>query len=137
MCTLLAWRSRPQPPWRDHVTRKIAFVALAFVLGACGDDNNGHITQPKPPVVSSFSVAPNENNVLSAIASLALENADSAHIVYWTGSEAKQSTPFRSDLSSAGRAAVVGLRPETEYSMFVEAIGGGAAASSDTLTFTT
>jgi arylsulfate sulfotransferase len=119
------------------VTRKIAFVALAFVLGACGDDNNSHTTQPKPPVVSSFSVAPNENNVLSAIASLALENADSAHIVYWTGSEAKQSTPFRSDLSSAGRAAVVGLRPETEYSMFVEAIGGGATASSDTLTFTT
>jgi hypothetical protein len=118
------------------VSRNIAFAALAFVLAACGDDNNVHTTQADPPVVSSFSVAANENNVLSAIATLALEHADSAHVVYWTGSEAKQSTPFRSDFSS-GRAVVVGLRPETQYRMFVEAIGGGTTATSDTVTFTT
>jgi arylsulfate sulfotransferase len=118
------------------VIRKIAFAALALVFAACGDDTNGHTTQPDPAVVSSFSVAPNENNVLSAIATLALENADSAHIVYWTGSEAKQSTPFRNDFSS-GHAVVVGLRPETQYSMFVEAVGGGATTTSDTMTFTT
>jgi hypothetical protein len=115
--------------------RKIAFAALAVVLAACGDDNDAP-TQPKPPVVSSFSVAANENNVLSAIATFGLQDADSAHVVYWTGSEAKQSTPFTTD-STSGRSVVVGLRPETQYSMFLEAVGGGTTTTSDTVSFTT
>ena len=115
--------------------RRIAFAALAIGLAACGDDSS-HPTQPQPPVVSSFSVAPNENNVLSAIATLAFQQADSAHVVYWTGSEARQSTPFTTD-SSSGRVVVVGLRPETQYNMFVEAVGKGGTVSSDTVSFTT
>ena len=84
----------------------------------------------------SVSVAPNENNVLSAIVSRDVANADSARVVYWTGSDAKQATPFVTDVSS-GRTLVLGLRPSTEYSMYVEATGGGTTATSDTVTFTT
>ncbi|MEP7066295.1 MAG: aryl-sulfate sulfotransferase [Gemmatimonadota bacterium] len=115
--------------------RKLALVAVAVVLSACGSDNK-QPTQPAVPVVNSFSVTANENNVLSAIAALELTHADSAHVVYWTGSEAKQTTPFTSDLSS-GRTVIVGLRPETQYSMYVEAAGGGTTVSSDTVAFTT
>ena len=41
--------------------RKIAVAALVIGLAACGDDST-HPTQPDPPVVSAFSVSPNENN---------------------------------------------------------------------------
>jgi arylsulfate sulfotransferase len=118
---------------KHHLSGNIAFAALAFALAACGDDNS---TRPQPPVVSAFSVAPNVNNVLSAIVTLDFQHADSARVVYWTGSEAKQSTPFTTD-SSSGRAVVVGLRPETQYNVAVEAVGGGTTVASDTVTFTT
>jgi arylsulfate sulfotransferase len=116
------------------VTRIIALVAIAVLLAACSDDNSTSL--PAEPAVSSFSVAANDNNVLSAIVSHDVTNADSAHVVYWTGSDARQSTPFASDLSS-GRLVVVGLRPETQYNMVLEAFGGGKTVSSDTATFTT
>jgi arylsulfate sulfotransferase len=126
--------SRPMPVRRIHLISKIAFAALVIGLAACGDDSS-HPTRPDPPVVSAFSVSPNENNVLSAIATLQFQHADSAHVVYWTGSESKQSTPFTTD-SSSGRAVVVGLRPETQYNMFVEAVGAGGTMTSDTVAFT-
>ncbi len=111
-------------------------MALAFVLAACENDNHGTTMPPPAPVIHSFSVAPNENNVLSAIVTHDVSNADSAHVVYWTGSDAKQATPFAIDLSS-GRVLVLGLRPETQYRLYLEATGGGTTASSDTVTFTT
>jgi hypothetical protein len=129
-------RIRSMPVRKAHVPRTIGLAALAITVAACGDGNNAHPTQPQPPVVNAFSVASNENNVLSAIVTLEFLNADSAHVVYWTGGEARQSTPFTSD-SSSGRAVVVGLRPETEYHMFVEALGAGGTATSDTASFTT
>jgi hypothetical protein len=110
---------------------KLAFAAL-IVAAACSGDNN--TTRPAAAVVSSFSVAPNENNVLSAIATIDLQNADSARVVYWTGSEGKQATPYARD-SSPGRIVVVGLRPETQYRMFVEAVSRGTTMTSDTVSF--
>ena len=113
--------------------RTCAFAALAVVLAACGDDSS---TRPRTVAVRSFSVAANENNVLSAIATADLRNADSARVVYWTGSEGKQATPFAGD-SSLGRIVIVGLHPGTRYDMVLEAVNGGATTTSDTVEFTT
>lgn len=118
------------------MTNKIAFSALAVVLVACGDGLRSSATGPQAPTIRSVSVAPNENNVLSAIVSRDVSNADSGHVVYWTGNEARQTTPFAIDLSS-GRTLVLGLRPATRYNMYVEAAAGGTTAASDTLAFTT
>ena len=112
-----------------------AVATLAFALAACSSDSN-HTTGPNPATVNSFSVGANENNVLSAIAALDVSGADSARVFYFAGSGAKQSTPWVADLSS-GHLAVLGLRPETEYSFYAEAAGGGTTVASDTVTFTT
>jgi len=113
-----------------------AFAALVCVLAACSGDNNRQPTSPTPAVVNSFSIAANDNNALSAIGTLDVTRADSARVVYWAGSDAKQSTPFVSDLSS-GKLVVLGLLPETEYHFYAEAMGGGQTATSDTTTLTT
>jgi len=118
------------------MTRKIVFPALAVLLAACGDGLRSSATAPQAPTIRSVSVAPNENNVLSAVVSRDIANADSARVVYWTGSDAKQGTPFARDLSS-GRTLVLGLRPATGYSMYVEAAAGSTTVASDTVTFTT
>lgn len=115
-------------------------AAISVFLLACGDDNGTNAPVVRPQF-SHFTVAANPNNVLSAIATLTVANADSVHAVYWTGSGAKQSTPFSSGSASAtpaeGTALLLGLRPGTEYRVYLEAIGHGSTISSDTATFTT
>lgn len=89
----------------SHVLRISALTVLA---GACGGDS--HTGAPRTlPAVSNLAIAGNANNVLSAIARQTVANADSARVVYWTGSGAKVGTPFTTDLSS-GRILVLGLR---------------------------
>lgn len=135
------WGSGPDsaPPLESlapSCRRNRALVALVCVLAACSSDNKSQPTSPQSPVVNSFSVAANDNNALSAIGAIDVAGADSARVVYWTGSDAKQSTPFVSDLSS-GKLVVLGLHPETEYHFYAEAVGGGQATTSDTATLTT
>lgn len=111
-------------------------AALAVALAACSSDNNSHPTSPTPAVVHSFGVTANENNVLSAIASLDVTGADSVRVFYFTESGVRLSTPWMADLSS-GHLAVLGLLPETAYSFYAEAAGGGTTVASDTVTLTT
>ncbi|HEY2896402.1 MAG TPA: aryl-sulfate sulfotransferase, partial [Gemmatimonadaceae bacterium] len=113
----------------------IGMAALAVLLGACSDDNgtNAPATLPR---VSNLAAASNPNNVLSAIVTLDPTNVDSARVVYWTGSEAQQFTPYVSD-SGTRRQVVLGLRPGTQYNFAVEAANSRAQRTSDTVTFTT
>jgi hypothetical protein len=120
-----------------NVTRTcvIGMAALAVLLAACSDDNgtNAPGTLPK---VSNLAVTSNSNNVLSAILTLEPTNVDSARVVYWTGSDAKQYTPFVGDTGTS-RMVVLGLRPGTQYNFAVEATNSHAHNTSDTVTFTT
>jgi hypothetical protein len=100
----------------------------------CGGDSTGLSTRGGR--VTGFAVSANENNVLSAIATFGASNADSVRVAYWTGTETPQYTPFSTNVS-AGRLVVLGLRPQTPYSMFVQAASGSTLTPSDTLTFTT
>jgi arylsulfate sulfotransferase len=117
------------------VLRKITVVAALLVLAACADDERGG-TAPRSPASIAFSVTANANNALSAIASLDVSDADSAHVVYWTASAAKQSTPFAKG-ATASRTVVLGLHAATQYSMYFEAVRAGVVTLSDTVVFTT
>jgi arylsulfotransferase ASST/fibronectin type III domain protein len=120
-----------------NVTRTCVtgMAALAVLLAACSDDNgtNAPATLPK---VSNLTATSNSNNVLSAILTLEPANVDSARVVYWTGSEAKQYSPFVSDTGTS-RMVVLGLRPGTQYNFAVEAVNSHAQSTSDTVTFAT
>jgi hypothetical protein len=120
-----------------NVTRTcvIAMAALAVLLAACSDDS-GTNAPGTLPRVSNLAVTSNSNNVLSAILTLEPTNVDSARVVYWTGSDAKQYTPFVGDTGTS-RMVVLGLRPGTQYNLAVEAKNSHAQHTSDTVTFTT
>jgi hypothetical protein len=113
----------------------IGIAALAVFLAACSDDNgtNAPATLPK---VSNLAVTGNSNNVLSAILTLEPTDVDSARVVYWTGTDAKQYTPYASDTGTS-RMVVLGLRPGTQYNFAVEAVNSHAQLTSDTVTFAT
>lgn len=120
----------------------VSTAALVLVLAACGDDNKGVNNPPAAPAITGLSVAANENNVLSAIATLNASNTDSARVVYWTDGGAQEHTPYDKNVgdqssASAGRLVVLGLRPETGYSFAVEAVNAGGTTTSDTVAFTT
>ena len=116
-------------------TGVISMTALAVLLAACGDDN-GTSAPPTLPRISNLAATANVNNALSAILTMQASNVDSARVVYWSGNNANQFTPFAKDLS-AGRMLVLGLRPGTQYNFAVEAINSQAQRMSDTVTFTT
>lgn len=116
-------------------TSVISMTALAVLLVAC-DDNNGPIAPPKLPQVSNLAVSVNPHNALSTIATLDATDVDSARVVYWTGSDAKQYTPYSSD-SGTARLVVLALRPATAYNVAVEAANSHGQITSDTVTFTT
>lgn len=117
-------------------TTVISATALAVLLAACGDDN-GTNAPTNLPRISNLAVAGNANNVLSAIATLDATDVDSARVAYWTGSEAKQYTPYSVDVGTTGRLVALGLRPGTAYNFAVEARNSHAQSTSDTAAFTT
>jgi hypothetical protein len=125
------------PSRRLHVKRTsvIGATALAGLLAACGDDN-GTNAPASLPQLSNLVVAGNPNNVLSAIATLEATGVDSTRVAYWTGSDARQFTPYATD-SGTTRLVVLGLRPGTTYNFAVEAANGHSQITSSTLTFTT
>lgn len=96
------------------------------------------ITEPPAPTlaVTNLAVAPNPNNVLSAVATFTARGADSARLVYLDEQGSSGATPFTAALQS-GRLVALGLRPSTTYRFFVEARKGTAAATSDTIAFST
>lgn len=115
-------------------SRIVALAALALVFGGCTRDDS---SAPRVPAsVSNLVVASSAANVLSAIATVTIADADSARLVFWTGSEAHRAAPVTTSPAS-GHMIALGLRQSTAYSFAVEAYGGGTTTTSDTVTFTT
>lgn len=112
----------------------VALATVALVVAGCARDST---SAPRVPAsVSNLVVAGSSANVLSAIATVTIADADSARLVFWTGSEAHRAAPVTTT-PAAGRMLALGLRQSTAYSFAVEAYGGGTTTTSDTVTFTT
>jgi len=110
-------------------------LALIAQLLACGDDPSGPAGSANG-LVGEFALAPNENNVLSAIATYRADRADSARVVYSWGDGELRATPY-TQTDAGSRFVVLGLRPSTTYQMQVEAWSGRVLGRSRVQTFTT
>ena len=120
------------------LTRAITLAACVAVLGACTKDS----MEPRTPapVIDAALVAPNAHNVLSAVVTVQVRNADSVSVRY---------RPFGAPLAEevttplvalAGGTAVVpvlGLFASTRYSIVVAARGPGGTVLSAPLEITT
>ncbi len=82
-------------------------------------------------MLTAVSVTGNAFNALSAIAQFQVTNADSARLLFRTGSEAEQSTPFFRTAGGTMRIPALGLRASARYSVVVEAVGGGGTTRSE------
>src|SRR5215208_1609997 len=111
---------------RDSVLART--LATVVLLIGCGES----ATPPANPgvVIAAASAAPNPENVLSAIVSVALTGADSARVTYTPSGGTSEQTPYvRVPDDGALRVALVGLSPSATYSAIVEAVGPGSASA--------
>jgi hypothetical protein len=114
--------------------RGLTFFAAA-VLAGCLDGPVG-ILPPPAPVIDMAAVAPNPNNVLSAVVSVRVRNADSVFV--WLHPTADDSvTPATAPVGDAASIPVLGLRPEQRYLLRTVARGPGGTVLGETLEFTT
>jgi hypothetical protein len=112
---------------------------LALLAAACNWDGVGTEPCSLPEVVSS-SVAANPSNVLSAFVTARIRGADSGAIRYKIGGSTKEEiTPLTSVevLDDSVMLPVLGLRPNTEYSLAVVSRTRCASVDGPTLNFTT
>ncbi len=116
--------------------RPARWLALAAAATAC---DRGSPVQPRPPVIAQATVAANPTNVLSAVVTVRLADADSAGVRFHPAGAAGDS--LAPGVASGGDSAVVvpvlGLLPDTTYVLRVVAWGGADSAVGDSLTFRT
>jgi len=103
--------------------------------GACSSDNP--VLEPSPPGIESVAVAAGPHNVLQAVVSVTLHDADSVAVRYgMLGTPLDSTTPVIIAHESQ-QLDVLGLLPGTVYQMQVIAYGNNVSALSDTLELTT
>jgi hypothetical protein len=105
----------------------LATLAASLVAAAACDP--GEVTRacPRPEIVES-AVAPNPNNVLSAVVTANVRSADSLAVRFGSAGMFDNVTPAVAVDGEAVTIPVLGLLPEQEYALRVEAFGCGTAA---------
>jgi hypothetical protein len=114
--------------------RGLRVLAAAALVG-CLDAPVG-VARPPAPVIDAAVVVTNPHNVLSAVVSVRVRNADSVsvRIQSATGDEV---TPATAPASDAAILPVLGLWPEQRYVLRTVAYGAGGTAIGDALELTT
>ena len=109
-------------------------MLLAGVAGACGSDP---VLEPTPPGIESVAVAAGAHNVLHAVVTASLLDADSVTVRYGVAGATLDSVTPVAIAHDSQQLDVLGLLPRTAYRMQVVAYGHGLSAESDTVAFTT
>jgi hypothetical protein len=111
----------------------VTVSALILVATACSDSS----TSPRGGAlaVRSVSATSNPNNVLSAVVYYNAQHADSASVSYSASTDPGSSTPWYRIGDDLGRITVLGLLPNTTYSLVLHVAGKTVVA--DTVSYVT
>jgi hypothetical protein len=116
--------------------RCLLLACAVLTLAGCDGDSPAGPTLPRPEVESS-DVTANPHNVLSAVVSARIRNADSVMVRYTASRDLlAEATPAAVTETELITLPVLGLRPETDYALQVIAFGR-EAASGEMLAFRT
>ncbi len=96
-------------------SKVICLVGFVIMFVACEDEVVDYPPNRIIPVISSFTVSPNVNCVLSASARVGVVSGSSVSIEYSTDSISFQSTPRFSVTDTSVYIPILGLRPDTTY----------------------
>ena len=121
---------------RAHLPRVL--VGAAILGAGCAHDSVG-LARAVPPVIDDAAVQAGPHNVLSAVVSAHLREADSARVSFKLDeSTAGDSvTPVAPVVDGSVIMPVLGLLPDRRYALHVIAYGKGGAVSGSQLAFTT
>ena len=114
-------------------------LLAASLLAACHDSPSG-VMAPAHPVIISATVAPNPTNVLSAVVSVRVGDAESVAVRFsFPGNAlpADSLTPAVSVAGDSALVAVLGLHPARAYTLRPVAYGAGGETLGEALEFTT
>ena len=114
-------------------------AATAFTIACSGDPSGLH--PPYAPAIDAATVAPNLQNVLSAVVTLRARRADSALVRFRLAqappSAADSVTPIVSVAGDLAVLSMFGLLPASSYVARVMAFGPGGVTTSDPIPFMT
>jgi len=122
--------------WRSP---RRAMLLATSLLAACHDGASS-VMAPTRPTITGTSVAPNPTNVLSAIVSAWVRDADSVAVRFslsGDGATADSLTPAVSVVGDSAVVPVLGLLPARAYTMTAVAYGTGGETIGESLDFTT
>lgn len=122
--------------------RHRGFPVVTILLAACGGEQvlQPVVEPPPPPVIEAASVAPNPHNVLSAVVTVRVRNADGVGVRFHAvsaGAPEDDATPAVPVGSGETPVPVLGLLPGTAYALRAVAFGHGDTVLGEELTFTT
>jgi hypothetical protein len=119
-----------------------AILAASFVLSACGGGNGGStdagVSGVSHPQVSNATAQVNQYNVLSSLVKANVSDAVKVQVTYTAENGATGSTPEFAVTSGQVSVPVLGLRPQTNYTLRLTAVGAdGNRVDSDGISFRT
>jgi hypothetical protein len=122
---------------RPAQIRRLGSVIGLMILFACSDHPTGSATAA--PAIGKAVVTANEHNVLSAVASVAVSDADSIAVVFRdadgvAGTDTSAAVPVRNGHADI---SVLGLRPSTTYHLRLIAWAGDRSTTGDVIVFST
>jgi hypothetical protein len=115
-----------------------ASIAIAvLVVGACGDQPVGVSNAPRPSI-DAAAVTANPHNVLSAIVTARVRDAETIAVHYrLAGTVTHEETPTFEIAGESTRIPVLGLLSDAQYHMKVVASGPGGTTESNEMLMTT
>jgi hypothetical protein len=108
------------------------------LLGACGFETTG--PKAKFPIIDARTLSANVHNVLSAVASVQVRDADSVSVRYRPASAPvadEMTTPWVTVIAGTAEVPLLGLHPGTRYVAVVVAHGNKTMVFSEPLSITT
>ena len=121
------------------IGRRPATLLAASLLAACHDGASG-VTAPSHPTITGASVGPNPTNVLSAVVTVRVRDADSVAIRFslaGNGSPTDSITPGVPITGDSAVVPVLGLLPARAYTVTPVAYGAGSATLGESLDLAT
>src|SRR5436190_24120079 len=101
----------------------LAMATAGSVAAGCDNSDLAQAPSVVGPRTTAVVVAPNPNNVLSALVTFRAEQGDSARVLFAGRNLPFDSTPYFTVKPGTDTIPILGLRPSATYHQLVQVVG--------------